>query len=123
MNKLADLIEANADEIATLDSVDNGKALGIAKTVDVPHVIDFLRYCAGLAVNIKGTTVDTGDGSLCTIRKEPVGVVGAIIPWNFPAVMVAWKVRSASPCASSSTFQTRAFHSTVLALSHSVTFA
>ena len=96
--KLADLLEAHAAEIAELETIDNGKPLVISQRVDVPSAVDFVRYCAGWATKIEGTTVEP---SLPAFRKneffgytrrEPVGVVGAIIPWNFPLLMAVWKV-------------------------------
>lgn len=91
MNKLADLIEAEADELAALESLDNGKPIRDAKAADIPLVIDTLRYYAGYADKIHGQTIPIRGNYFCYTRKEPVGVVGQIIPWNFPALMVAWK--------------------------------
>ena len=96
--KLADLLEANAKEFAEIETVDNGKPLVISQRVDVPSAVDFLRYCAGWATKIEGTTVElsmTGfrkNEFFGYTRREPVGVVGAIIPWNFPLMMTVWKV-------------------------------
>ncbi len=96
--KLADLLEANAKEFAELETVDNGKPLVISQRVDVPSAVDFLRYCAGWATKIEGTTVELSMAAFRKneffgyTRREPVGVVGAIIPWNFPLMMTVWKV-------------------------------
>ena len=96
--KLADLLEANAIEFAEIETLDNGKPLVISQRVDVPSAVDFLRYCAGWATKIEGTTVDlsmTGfrkNEFFGYTRREPVGVVGAIIPWNFPLLMAVWKI-------------------------------
>eukprot|EP01025_Chloroclados_australasicus_P042240 TRINITY_DN4495_c0_g2_i1.p1 TRINITY_DN4495_c0_g2~~TRINITY_DN4495_c0_g2_i1.p1 ORF type:complete len:507 (-),score=88.23 TRINITY_DN4495_c0_g2_i1:920-2392(-) len=95
IQKFADLLEANAQELATLEAFDNGKAIGVASAVDIPHSIDVFRYFAGAADKIKGDTIDTNDGTLCTTYKEPIGVVGAIIPWNFPLAMLTWKAAPA----------------------------
>jgi phenylacetaldehyde dehydrogenase len=96
--RLADLVEANANELAEIETLDNGKPLAMSQRVDVPSAIDFLRYCAGWATKIEGTTVDVSVPALrkseffAYTRREPVGVVGAIIPWNFPLLMAVWKV-------------------------------
>jgi phenylacetaldehyde dehydrogenase len=96
--KLADLVEANAGELAEIETLDNGKPLAMSQRVDVPSAVDFLRYCAGWATKIEGTTVDVSVAALrrseffAYTRREPVGVVGAIIPWNFPLLMAVWKV-------------------------------
>ena len=91
LNKLADLIEANADELAALETLDNGKPINDARAADIPLVIDCLRYYAGWADKITGETVPIRGNYFCYTRKEPVGVCGQIIPWNFPALMTAWK--------------------------------
>ena len=91
MNKLADLIEEEADELAALESLDNGKPIRDAKAADLPLTIDALRYYAGYADKIHGQTIPVRGNYFTYTRKEPVGVVGQIIPWNFPMLMVAWK--------------------------------
>jgi phenylacetaldehyde dehydrogenase len=95
--KLADLIEKHAEELATLESLDNGKPLTVARLADVPLTADMFRYMAGWATKITGTTIPIsfpGD-YLCFTMREPVGVVGQIIPWNFPLLMAAWKLAPA----------------------------
>ncbi len=89
--KLADLIETNFDELAELETLDNGKPISESKNADLPLVIDCLRYYAGWADKICGQTVPIRGNYFCYTRKEPVGVAGQIIPWNFPMLMVAWK--------------------------------
>lgn len=91
LNKLADAIEQEADELAALESLDNGKPIRDAKAADLPLVIDCLRYYAGYADKIHGQTIPVRGNYFCYTRREPVGVVGQIIPWNFPMLMVAWK--------------------------------
>jgi aldehyde dehydrogenase (NAD+) len=91
MNKLADLIEEEADELAALESLDNGKPIRDARAADVVLTIDCLRYYAGYADKIHGQTIPVRGNYFTYTRKEPVGVVGQIIPWNFPMLMVAWK--------------------------------
>ena len=91
MNRLADLIEDEAEELAALETFDNGKPIGDARAADIPLVIDCLRYYAGWADKIQGNTIPIRGDYFCYTRREPVGVVGQIIPWNFPALMAAWK--------------------------------
>ncbi len=88
---LADLIEEEADELAALESLDNGKPATVARTADLPLVVDCLRYYAGFADKIQGATIPVRGNYFTYTRKEPVGVVGQIIPWNFPMLMTAWK--------------------------------
>jgi aldehyde dehydrogenase (NAD+) len=92
LNKLADLIEKNADELARLESLDNGKPYGVAKAADLPLTIACYRYYAGWADKIQGKTIPIDGDYLCYTRHEPVGVVAQIIPWNFPLLMQAWKL-------------------------------
>src|SRR4051794_33441277 len=91
LNKLADLIEQNKDELAALESLDNGKPLGDAVAADLPLTIKCYRYYAGWADKIHGKTIPVEGNYFCYTRHEPVGVVGQIIPWNFPLLMQAWK--------------------------------
>jgi aldehyde dehydrogenase (NAD+) len=92
MNRLADLIERHTDELAALESLDNGKPVGVAKAVDVPATVGCYRYFAGWADKIQGKTIPIDGEFFCYTRLEPVGVVGQIIPWNFPMLMQAWKL-------------------------------
>ncbi len=93
--KLADLIEQNKEELARLETLDNGKPLTEAMTVDLPFVIACYRYYAGWADKIQGKTIPVDGPHFCYTRHEPVGVVGQIIPWNFPLLMQAWKLAPA----------------------------
>ena len=95
---LADLVEANADELGLLETQDNGKPYFEARRIDVPSVAQTLRYYAGLADKVQGDTVPVPGPFLNYTLREPVGVVGAIIPWNFPLSMAAWKVAPALAC-------------------------
>lgn len=92
INRLADLIEKHGDELAALESLDNGKPLTVAKAVDLAGTVDCLRYYAGWADKVQGKTIPISGDFLCYTRHEPIGVVGQIIPWNFPMVMLAWKL-------------------------------
>ncbi len=89
--KLADAIENEIDELAALETLDNGKPLRDSSHVDIPLVIDVLRYYAGYADKIQGSVIPVRGKYLCYTRREPVGVAGQIIPWNFPMLMTAWK--------------------------------
>ena len=96
--KLADLIAAHTEEFAYLESLDNGKPLTVARAADVPLAADLFRYMAGWATKIEGNTIPLsvpytpGAKYLSYTLREPVGVVGQIIPWNFPLLMAAWKL-------------------------------
>ena len=95
--KLADLIERDLEELAELESLDNGKPYAVARVADLPLAVDMFRYMAGWATKITGTTLPLslpGEYLSYTVR-EPVGVVGQIIPWNFPLLMAAWKLAPA----------------------------
>jgi aldehyde dehydrogenase (NAD+) len=95
LNRLADLIEANAHELARLESLDNGKPVSVAKAVDVAATVGCYRYFAGWADKVHGKTIPIDGDFFCYTRHEPVGVVGQIIPWNFPMLMQAWKLAPA----------------------------
>jgi len=91
MNQLADLIEQNIEELAELETLDNGKPISESRNADLPLVVDCFRYYAGWADKIQGKTVPIRGRYFCYTKREPVGVAGQIIPWNFPLLMVAWK--------------------------------
>ncbi|MDZ3991220.1 aldehyde dehydrogenase family protein [Pseudomonas sp. Teo4] len=97
IHRLADLIEANADELAQIESIDMGKSVAQARAVDIQGTVDTLRYFAGWASKIHGRTVEPSlpGNYLAYTRKEAVGVVGAIVPWNFPLQTMAWKLGAA----------------------------
>ncbi len=96
--KVADLIEAHAEEFAQLEALDNGKPVTVARAGDVALAIDHFRYMAGWATKIEGNTIPIsvpytpGARYFAYTVREPVGVVGQIIPWNFPLLMAAWKL-------------------------------
>ena len=91
MNRLADLIESHIDELAELETLDNGKPISESRHADLPLVVDCFRYYAGWADKIHGQTIPIRGNYFCYTKREPVGVAGQIIPWNFPMLMVAWK--------------------------------
>src|SRR5260370_10148742 len=98
--KLADLIEKHADELAQLESLDNGKPYHIARAADLPLTIACYRYYAGWADKNQGKTIPVSGNYFCYTKHEPVGVVGQIIPWNFPLLI---KPRNLGPAPSTST--------------------
>jgi phenylacetaldehyde dehydrogenase len=99
--KLADLLEEHTEEFATLETLDNGKPLTVSRAADVPLAVDMFRYMAGWATKLEGTTIPLsvpytpGVNYHAYTLREPVGVVGQIIPWNFPLLMAAWKLAPA----------------------------
>jgi aldehyde dehydrogenase (NAD+) len=95
LHRLADLIEKNADELAQLETVDNGKPISVAKAVDVAKTVACYRYFAGWADKVQGKTIPIDGDFFCYTRHEPVGVVGQIIPWNYPMLMQSWKLAPA----------------------------
>lgn len=101
MLKLADLIEENGEELAQLETLENGKSIMLSRLIEVASSAEYLRYMAGWATKIRGETFDVsisvppGTRYTAYTRKEPVGVVAAITPWNFPLNMCVWKVAPA----------------------------
>jgi aldehyde dehydrogenase (NAD+) len=95
LHQLADLIESNTDELAKLESLDNGKPISRAKAVDVAKAVACYRYFAGWADKIQGKTIPIDGEFFCYTRHESIGVVGQIIPWNYPILMQAWKLAPA----------------------------
>ena len=99
--KLGDLIEKNNDQLAQLETIDNGKPYSVARVADVPLAADMFRYMAGWCTKIEGNTIPIsvpyapGANFHAFTLQEPVGVVGQIIPWNFPLLMAAWKLAPA----------------------------
>ncbi len=95
MWKLADLLEQRLEEFAQLESLDQGKPVTLARVADIPISIDQIRYYAGWATKVEGSTISIsaqGGDFLAYTRREPIGVVGQIIPWNFPMVMATLKL-------------------------------
>ena len=93
MHALADALEANAEEFAQIESLDNGKPVGLAQYVDVNGAVGHIRYFAGWPTKIEGGVLPVAAPNMHVYtRREPVGVCGQIIPWNFPLLMAAWKL-------------------------------
>src|SRR5512135_2780075 len=96
--KLADLVEKNIDEFAELETLDNGKPIFESRYVDMPMVCDVFRYYAGWTTKIHGETVNSFENAFTYTLREPVGVVGAIVAWNFPLLLASWKLGPALAC-------------------------
>jgi acyl-CoA reductase-like NAD-dependent aldehyde dehydrogenase len=96
--KVADLIDANGLELAQLETLDNGKALTESQHVDIPSAAETFRYYAGWVNKLAGDTNPTDPSFFQFTLREPVGVCGQIIPWNFPLLMAAWKLGPALAC-------------------------
>ena len=96
--RLADLVEQNAEELAQIETLNQGKSINIARFVDIGGAPSYIRYVAGLSTKITGDTFDVSIGAIpgakftASTRREPIGVVGAISPWNFPLMIGLWKV-------------------------------
>jgi 1-pyrroline dehydrogenase len=93
MLKLADAIEANGDELARIESENVGKPLATTRSEEIPPIVDCIRFFAGAARTLEGrATGEYMQGYTSMLRREPIGVVGSIAPWNYPLMMAAWKI-------------------------------
>lgn len=90
--KLADAIEADADDLARLESLDTGHPIRYSRGLDVPRMVATFRYFAGIADKIDGRVVPVDPGFLNYVTREPIGVAGQIVPWNFPLMFTSWKL-------------------------------
>lgn len=93
--KIADIIDANRDFLAMIETLDNGKPIRETKNIDIPLSSDHFRYFAGVIRAEEGSAVMLDDNTMSIILNEPIGVVGQIVPWNFPFTMAAWKLAPA----------------------------
>ena len=102
--RLADLVEHHTDELATLETLNQGKLIAFSKMLEVSGSVQWLRYMAGWATKIEGTTFDLsipfppGTRYNASTKRVPAGVVAAIVPWNFPLLMAVWKIAPALAC-------------------------
>jgi aldehyde dehydrogenase (NAD+) len=96
--RLADLIRQNLDELVELESLDSGKPVSAIRRQDLPAVLDTLAYYAGWADKINGQVIPARPDALTYTVREPVGVVAAIVPWNFPLMIAMWKIAPALAC-------------------------
>lgn len=92
---IADILEENLEHLAMVETLDNGKPIRETRNADIPLVIDHFRYFAALIRSEEGTIKELNHNTLTMVLKEPIGVVGQIVPWNFPALMAAWKIAPA----------------------------
>jgi aldehyde dehydrogenase (NAD+) len=93
--RIGDLIEKHVEEIAEIETLDNGKPIFESRYVDVPMVADVFRYYAGWATKVHGETINSRPNAFTYTLREPLGVVAAIVPWNFPLLLASWKVAPA----------------------------
>ena len=98
MYKLSALVEKHQETLATIETWDNGKPYTVALNEDIPEVVGTLKYYAGFADKIHGHVIDTSPAKLAYTIREPIGVCGQIIPWNYPLAMAAWKLGPALAC-------------------------
>src|ERR1035441_1313307 len=126
MQKLADLVEQHADELARLETLNQGMLLGVAHAVDVGASVQWLRYMAGWATKIHGDSIDIsfpmppGTKYQAIVRRQPVGVVGAIVPWNFPLMIAVWKIAPALACGCTVDRKSTRLNSSHLGISYAV---
>lgn len=92
LNTIADVIDANKEYLARVESMDNGKPIRETLTIDIPYAADHFRYFAGCILAEEGQATMLDNNTLSLILREPIGVVGQIVPWNFPFLMAAWKL-------------------------------
>ena len=92
LNKIADIIDENSEYLATIETMDNGKPIRETMGADIPLAADHFRYFAGVIRSEEGTASNVDNNTLNLILREPLGVVGQIVPWNFPFLMAAWKL-------------------------------
>ncbi|MES2262702.1 MAG: aldehyde dehydrogenase family protein [Pseudomonadota bacterium] len=103
--RVADLLELHADELAEIETLNQGKSINIARAVEVAGSVDTLRYMAGWATKIEGSTLDVSTQAMpgaqfrAMTLRQPVGVVAAIVPWNFPLAIAIWKIAPALACS------------------------
>lgn len=95
LNKIADVIDENRDHLAMVESLDNGKPIRETRAVDIPLASEHFRYFAGAILAEEGSANAIDENTLSIVLREPLGVVGQIIPWNFPFLMAAWKLSPA----------------------------
>ena len=95
VNELGELIQQNLDEMARLESLNTGKTMFDSGKVEIPFAAEVFRYYAGWATKIHGETLALRDNAFTFTLRHPVGVVGAIVPWNFPFLLSSWKLAPA----------------------------
>ena len=104
LHRFADLIERHGEELAQIETINQGKSINISRMIEVGASVEYVRYMAGWATKIEGSTLDLSIPVPANTRytgltlREPVGVVGAIVPWNFPLMIALWKIAPALAC-------------------------
>ncbi|KAJ5361738.1 mitochondrial aldehyde dehydrogenase [Penicillium brevicompactum] len=98
IRKLSDLVQEHMEDLATLETWDNGKPYSVSLNEDLPEVVGCLRYFAGFADKLHGQVIEGGATKFAYTVREPIGVCGQIIPWNYPLMMAAWKLGPALAC-------------------------
>ena len=111
LNKIADIIDENAEYLATIESMDNGKPIRETMGADIPLGADHFRYFAGVIRADEGSATMVNEDTLTMILREPIGVVGQIVPWNFPFLMAAWKLAPLIAAGDVSVFKPSSFTS------------
>src|SRR5438067_1156361 len=96
--RIADMLSAKADEIGKIETIDNGKPIFESQFVDTPAAAECLYYFAGWSGKVTGETIPIADNAFTYTLREPIGVVGAITPWNFPLMLAVWKIAPALAC-------------------------
>ncbi|EIM91723.1 aldehyde dehydrogenase [Stereum hirsutum FP-91666 SS1] len=109
LNNLANLMEKHKDELAAIEALDNGKTFSWAKAADLTLGIDTIKYYAGWADKIQGKVIETTNDKLAYTRHEPIGVVGQICAWNFPLMLMCWKIGPALACGNTIVFKPSEF--------------
>lgn len=92
LNRIADIIDENAEHLAMVETLDNGKPIRETMAIDIPYSAEHFRYFAGAVLAEEGTASMLDGNTMSLILREPIGVVGQIVPWNFPFLMAAWKL-------------------------------
>lgn len=105
LNKIADIIEENKEHLAMVETMDNGKPIRETLNVDIPFAAAHFRYFAGVIVSEEGSANVLNEQQLSIILREPIGVVGQIVPWNFPFLMAAWKLAPLIAAGDASVFK------------------
>lgn len=105
LNKIADIIDDNAEYLATIETMDNGKPIRETTGADIPLAADHFRYFAGVIRADEGVASNIDENTLNLILREPIGVVGQIVPWNFPFLMAAWKLAPVLAAGDTSVFK------------------
>ncbi|QRN49176.1 aldehyde dehydrogenase family protein [Macrococcoides bohemicum] len=116
LNKIADIMYENKDDLAMIESINSGKAIRESANIDIPMAADHFRYFAGVIMADEGTSKYLAENTLSIIRHEPIGVVGAVVAWNFPMLLASWKLAPA--LAAGNTVVIQPSSSTPLSLLH-----